>query len=147
MSGDLKCLRLQEIFWVVLESFKEVQDGNALNNIHLHLGKKSSKVVNLKIPLFFIIGDMQGGDKMCCTSASYSNTMKRPCRKCNVHGKDLGNPNKKCKKISMDYIKKLVTEEKVNDLKMLNQRNVYSPFFSLNYGGCKYGIFFCLLPS
>ena len=47
MSGDLKCLRLQEIFRVVLQSYKDAQDGDILSNISLKFGKKYLKTVAL----------------------------------------------------------------------------------------------------
>ena len=145
MSGDLKAHRLHTVYKAVLESFREAQRGTSLNNIALTLGDKQ-KVVNVKVPLFFIIGDMQGGDKMCCTSASYSTKLNRPCRKCNVNGKDLGNPNINCDRISMERVRKMVEEGRIEELKAINQKNVYSIFFELCYGSCKYGIFSACCP-
>ena len=46
--------------------------------------------------MFFIIGDMQGGDKMACTSPCYSNKINRLCQKCNVKREDSGNPYIQC---------------------------------------------------
>ena len=146
MSGDLKAHRLHTVFKAVLESFRDAQRGTTLNNISLTLGKTNKEVVNLKVPLFFIIGDMQGGDKMCCTSASYSSKINRPCRKCNVEGKDLGNPNVKCNKISMERVKTMVEQGRIEDLRAINQKNVYTIFFELCYGACKYGIFSACCP-
>ena len=60
---------------------------------------------------------MQGGDKMACTSQCYSNKINRLCRKCNVKGKDSGNPYIHCQKIKMNDIKKLVDENKTEKLK------------------------------
>ena len=54
--------------------------------------------------MFFIIGDMQGGDKMACTSPCYSNKINRFCQKCNVKEKDSGNPYVQCQKIKMNDI-------------------------------------------
>ena len=62
MSGDLKAHRLHTVYKAVLESFREAQRGTSLNNIALTLGDQR-KVVNVKVPLFFIIGDMQGATK------------------------------------------------------------------------------------
>jgi hypothetical protein len=91
-SQDLKVERLHVIFKVVLATFVDVQKEGALDNASLTFGHHHTKRVNLKLVCFFAIGDMQGGDKMTCTSASYSNTMKRMRRKCNVKGSDAGNP-------------------------------------------------------
>ena len=37
---------------------------------------------------------MQGGDKMACSAAGYSNKMKRLCRKCDIKEEDAGSPHK-----------------------------------------------------
>ncbi len=70
MDKDLKSARLNMLFETVLQSFKEAQQKNALIDFKLTLGNKT-KVVNLKVPLAFIIGDIQGGDNICGRSACY----------------------------------------------------------------------------
>ena len=146
MSTDAKSLRLHKIYEAVLQSFYDAQSGNSLENISLTLGEKDTKDVDIKVPLFYIIGDMQGGDKMCCTSATYRNTLSRPCRKCNVKGSQLMDPLVNCKTFSMEHIKNLILQGKSKELKAPNQHNVFSMFFKLNYGGCKYGIFSACCP-
>ena len=42
------------------------------------------KNVNLKVPLAFIIGDIQGGDGICGRSAFYRADAKRICRMCDA---------------------------------------------------------------
>ena len=56
--------------------------------------------------MFFIIRDMQGGDKMACLFLSYLNKINRLCRKCDVQGKDSGNPYIKCNNIIIEDIQK-----------------------------------------
>ena len=146
MSSDMKALRLHKIFDAVLQSFHDAQTGTSLKNVTLTLGESNTKVVDLKVPLFYIIGDMQGGDKMCCTSATYNTKLARPCRKCNIKGSQLADPTINCKKIKMTHIIKLILENKDEELRALNQYKVYSPFFKLDYGGCKYGIFSACCP-
>jgi hypothetical protein len=146
MSGDLKSLRLHTIYKAVLRTYHDAQVGNSLQNISVTLGDNFKKTVNLKVPLFFIIGDIQGGDKMCCTTTSYNDSLSRPCRKCNVKGSDLSNTKVECKKIVMSKIVELIHEKKLDKLKDLNQKNVHSIFFDLCYGGCKYGIFSAACP-
>ena len=146
MSGDLKAHRLHTVFKTILKSFHDAQQGTSLNNIKLKLGQVKTKVVNLKVPLFFIIGDMKGGDQMCCTSISYSKSLKHPCRKCNVNGSDLGNPNVVCQHISIERVKNMVLNGMSAQLNAINQKNVYTIFFELCYGGDKYGIFSAACP-
>ena len=89
---------------------------------------------------------MQGGDKIACTSASYSNTMKRLCRKCNVRGRDAGNPFIKCQRMSMVKIMELVRLNRQDILNGINQYNVHSAWFDVDYGGCRFGIFSAATP-
>jgi hypothetical protein len=89
-----KCLHA--ILHTLLESFIHEQNLALLDNTTLTLGSQQY-IVNLRIPCVFIIGDMQGGDKMCCSSADYSNKMACLCCKCNVKGEDSGDPFVQCK--------------------------------------------------
>jgi hypothetical protein len=54
-----------------------------------------TKMVNLKVPVIFIIGD-----KLHCL-----------CPKCNVRGDESGNPFIQCKKINMVRMMQLVKEK------------------------------------
>ena len=60
MDASLKLIRLFKLYSVALKSFIDAQQNGAMDNIYLVLGDKA-KVVTLKIPLAFIIGDNQGG--------------------------------------------------------------------------------------
>ena len=70
-----------------------------------------------------IIGDIQGGDQICCTSATYRNTVQRICRKCDVFGPHCGDPNVICNPIDMETIKAYVRNNEKEILKALNQHN------------------------
>ena len=98
------------------------------------------------MPCTFIIGDLQGGDKMCCSAVAYNNKMKRICRKCNVSGNDVGNPDVVCQQIVMSKVVRLVNNNSTKWLKAINQYNVHSAWFDVDYGGCKYGIFTATMP-
>ena len=71
-----------------------------MDPISIALGNLTKEVI-IKAPCFFIIGDIQGGDKMARSSPCYSNKINRLCRKCDVRGEDSGNPNIKCMNIKM----------------------------------------------
>jgi hypothetical protein len=145
-SQDLKAERLHAIFKVVLATFVDAQKEGALDNVSLTFGHHHTKCVNLKLVCFFAIGDMQGGDKMTCTSARYSNTMKRMCRKCNIKGSDAGSPFIECQRMSMVKIMDLVSRNQHDILKNINQYNVHSAWFDVDYGGCRFGIFSAATP-
>jgi len=82
MTSELKSIQLNILFDVVLQSFREAQKYGALI-IPLTLGNQT-KVVNLKVPLAFIIGDIQGGDGICGRSAYYQTKDRCICRMCNA---------------------------------------------------------------
>jgi len=142
---DLKHARTHQIYAKVLESFVAAQKDCSLHNIKLTLAGVS-KVVNIKVPCMFIIGDIQGGDKICCSSATYQNTVNRICRKCDVQGADVGKPNIICHRIRMTDVKQLLVNNDIESLKKLNQHNVWSAFFDVDFGSCEYGVFSAAMP-
>ena len=144
-SKELKAERLHAIFKTILASLIEAQQDGALDNIPLLLGNETKRV-NLKVPVLFIIGDMQGGDKICCTTCHYSNKLNRLCRKCNVRGDESGDPLVQCKKISMVKMIKLVQKNQQDILDKFNQYNVYNAWYDVSYGGCRFGIFSAACP-
>jgi hypothetical protein len=68
------------------------------------------------------------------------------CRKCNVKGFDTGNPFIKCQRISMVKIIDLVRRNQQAILDNMNQYNVHSAWFDVDYGGCCFGIFSAATP-
>ena len=81
-----------------------------------------------------------------CLSPCYSNKINRFCWKCDVQGKDSGNPYIKCNNIKMKDIQKMVTQNDTEQLKALNQYNVQNAWFDVDFGGCPYGIFSAACP-
>ena len=57
----------------------------------LKLGDKS-KVVTLKLPIMFIIGDNQGGDAICGRTIYYGKTARRISRICDAGPEHLSKP-------------------------------------------------------
>jgi hypothetical protein len=144
-TSHLKYQRLHAIFKVILETLIDAQAPNALNGIELTLGGVT-KTVNLSVPVNFIIGDMQGGDKICACSPCYSNKMQRLCRKCNVKGEDADDPFVKCRRMIMANIQAWVVDGEYEKLDNINQYHVHNAWFEVGYGGCKYGIFSAACP-
>jgi hypothetical protein len=106
-SIHLKYQRLHAIFEAILATLLEAQQPHVLDNIVLTLGG-ITKCVNLKVPIAFIIGDMQGGDKICACSPCYSNKMQHLCRKCNIRGREADDPFVTCNQTIMSHIQALV---------------------------------------
>jgi hypothetical protein len=144
-SNEYKGERLQAIFRTLLETLIDAQKSGDLDNIWLTLGNQR-QLVNIKIAVIFIIGDMQGGDKICCSAAAYSNRMRRLCRKCNVRGDQAGDPFVVCHRMSMVKIQALVAANNVEALHAINQYNVDCAWFHVEYGGCRFGIFSAACP-
>jgi hypothetical protein len=145
LAQEVKAERLHAIFKTILATVIEVQQSGALDNIPLIFGD-DTKVVNLKVPVIFIIGDMQGGDKICCTTCNYSNKLHRLCRKCNVRGDQSGNPFVQCKKINLVQIMQSVKDNRQDILDDFNQYNVDNAWFDVSYVGCRFGIFSAACP-
>ncbi len=89
-----------------MESLLEAQEPHALDGISLTLGG-ITKVVNILEPVNFIIGDMQGGDTLCCSSAGYTNKMNPIFCNCHVWADHCGDPFVECKQMSMLKIQAL----------------------------------------
>jgi hypothetical protein len=145
LSQEVNAERLHAIFKTILATVIEAQQSGALDNIPLIFGD-DTKLVNLKVPLIFIIGDMQGGDKICCTACNYSNKLHRLCCKCNVRGGESGDPLVQCKKSNMVRIMQLVKDNRQDILDDFNQYNVDNAWFDVSYGGCRFGIFSAVCP-
>ena len=146
-TPSTKSKRLHSLFRAGMESYLCCeQDLSLLSNTSLSLGGMT-KYVNLKVACALVLGDVQGGDKICCRSATYRNTVNRICRKCNIPGSECSNLDYSCKKVSMTKIKKLVLKNDLTRLDKYNQHCVKSIWYELNYGGCKFGVFSAANPT
>jgi hypothetical protein len=95
------------MFEAILETLLDAHhQPHVLDNIVLTLGG-ITKCVNLKVPITFIIGDMQGSDKICACSPFY----RHQCRKCNIKGSNADNPYVTCKWMIMSCIQALVKNQ------------------------------------
>ena len=83
---------------------------------------------------------------MCCSSVNYNCTLERICRACNVRGDQTGNPDVKCKKMNMHKVRQWVLEGRVDELNAICQKNTYSAWFDVDFGGCKRGVFEAAMP-
>ena len=118
MTSEMKSVQLNILFDVVLQSFREAQKDGALK-IPLTLGNQT-KVVNLKVPLAFIIGDIQGGDGICGRSAYYNTNARRICRMCNATSKVYDSKEvENCKLLVMEEMKQLCINNNTKKLHSL----------------------------
>ncbi len=145
MTSELKSIRLNMLFDTVLQSFRAAQQESALK-IPLTLGNQTKKV-NLKVPLAFIIGDIQGGDNICGRSAYYQSDARRICRMCNAtpevyDSKEVDN----CQLLVMEEMKQLCINKENDKLHSLMQYNNWQAFFDIDYGGLPGGVFTATCP-
>ena len=146
MGSTLKSLHLNILFDTVLQSFCTAQCQNALNDIPLTLGNKT-KNINLKIPLAFINGDIQGGDGICGRSAYYRDDARRICRMCDATPEVYeSNDPDNCRLLNMDYMMNLSQTKNEEALRNLMQTHNWLAFFDIDYGGSPGGVFTAACP-
>jgi hypothetical protein len=85
-------------FSVILESYYQAQEPNALFDIPLCLGNKSKRV-NLNLPLQFIIGDVEGGNTLCSHFNFYGQGCMQLCCTCNVSQANAGQTDIVCNRV------------------------------------------------
>ena len=146
-SPATKSKRLHSLFRAGMQSYLNCEkDLSLLSNISLSLGG-ITKHVNLRVACALILGDVQGGDKICCRSATYLSSVNRICRKCTIPGLECSNLEYDCKKVSMRKIKLLVSNNDLEKLHKYHQHCVKSVWYELSYGGCKFGVFSAANPT
>ena len=133
-------------FETVFHSYKEAQKDGALDGVPLTLGNKT-KIVNLKVPLAFIIGDIQGSDGICGRSAYYLKVAKYICCMCDATpavyiSKEMDN----CKLLVMEDIRQLCLNKDEEKLESMLQSVNYQAFFDIDYGGSPGGVFTAACP-
>jgi hypothetical protein len=101
MKPEEKCSQHHQIVQKITESHVEIQQHGGIHGIPIELGTTRKALVNGKVPVGLILGDMQGGDKHCGSVVEYSKTMAHLCRQCNIVGDESGDPLVKCRKMSM----------------------------------------------
>lgn len=142
----LKTFWLQQLYKVALGSLVEAQQPGKLNNVQLQLGNRE-KIVNLKIPVMFIIGDNQGGNTICGCIVNYQSLAKRISRICDAGPNQLLKPKIGCcKRLVMQDVMDLVTEQDEEALKELYQVPHWVAWYDLDYGGNPEGIFTAACP-
>ena len=83
MDPDVKNDRFHRQLHLILKTFVAAQAPGALRDIKLQLGNNSA-IVDLYIPLQFIIGDVEGGDQLCSRFAYRGRVCNPLCRTCDV---------------------------------------------------------------
>lgn len=139
-------MRTQQLYSAALFNLKLAQTKGHLDQVELQLGKKQ-KIVNLKIPIMFIIGDNQGGDVICGRTVHYGKSARRISRICDAGPEQLSNPEiGSCTRLKMADIMALVNNKNYEQLYNLYQAQHWVAWFDLDYGGNPEGIFSAACP-
>jgi hypothetical protein len=138
--ADGKSHRFHLILDAILQSFKDAQRPGALRNSSVRLGKHK-KIVNLYVPLQFIIGDVEGGDQLCSRYSYRGIASPRLCRTCDVSTENCGRTDIECKRIEVAHIRQLYEEQNLEALKALAQRPTFNCLYDIDCGKDPYGIF------
>ena len=146
MTKAQKSLRRHQMLYTILESFIEAQKPGALDSVRLTLGGKT-KTVNLKVPLFYIIGDIKGGDEIAGRNTVYNSDAKRISRTCNA-GPDLYGccDIDCCQPLVMSEIQEMFEQNRFQEMKDLFQFEHDNAFFHVSFGGEPGGIFTAACP-
>jgi len=102
-SPDIKNERFHVILDSILRSYKYAQGPGVLDGITLKLGKLR-KVVNLYVPLQFIIGDVEGGDQLCGRYMYRRKDCNHLCHTCDVSTEDSTHIDIQCKRIEVGQV-------------------------------------------
>lgn len=147
-SSQTKARRLHSLFRAGMESYVKCEQNScsALKDVLLRLGDVT-KLRNIKIACGLVVGDIQGGDKICGRAASYLSSLNRICRKCTIPGHKCDNLDYVCRQITMSSIKELVANNNERELSAIHQYCVNSVWYDLTYGGCKFGVFSAANPT
>ena len=124
----------------ILRSFKDAQEPGALHGIPIQLGT-SSKLVNLYVPLQFIIGDVEGGDQLCSRWTYRGTQCRRLCRTCDVSTENSARTDIQCTRIRVADIQHLVANADNDELKAMAQRPGFNALYTIDCGNDPYGVF------
>ena len=124
----------------ILRSFKEAQEPGALHGVSIQLGS-ASKLVNLYVPLHFIIGDVEGGDQLCSRWTYRGMQCRRLCRTCDVSTANAARTDLQCNRIRVADIQHLVATAGPDELKQMAQRPGYNALYTIDCGNDPFGVF------
>lgn len=135
----------------ILTNMKQLQNLNGLEWLYRN-AQGELQSCKLHIPIMFIIGDIEGHDKICSRKSGHNKSMKGVTHSCNVQRSECGDVNAVCDdfqkfdiKLKQDCVQS--TRSHIND-KMESEQNlkelgfygkVVNAFFELDYGASPFG--------
>ena len=126
----------------VLGSLIEIhRDPYLLDDFHLRIGNKV-KLVNLRVPVAFVIADTQGADKLCGRYVSYNDLIQRLHRSCKCSPADACDTKHCCEWVTMDEMMGVI--ERGDKQELINYSQYLLPdhaFAEVDFGSNRFGIY------
>ena len=121
-----------------------IQEIGDLTTTVLPLSSLQSSQITLafKVPIAFIVGDVEGHDKLCGRYKVHHN-IKQLCHKCDCLLEDVDDPNVCCIWTRASDIALLVNLWDLKALKEISYLSIHNAFTSLCFGATIYGINGC----
>jgi len=136
LDGQTKLQVYHKVLKKIFQCFNEINlEGGIPWNLKLRNG--TTKKVNLKLYLQFIIGDTKGHDAHCNRYGSHSNGVKQSVRDCNVSQSLCDDVDHKCHFRTVDEMKSL-SKDQTNELSF---HKVDNAFWDVEFGDEIHGIF------
>ena len=112
-----------------------------LDNFHLRIGNHV-KVVNLRVPVAFVISDTQGADKLCGRYLVYKDNVSRLHRSCRCSPTEAANTDHACEFVKMEDMMEVIERGDKDELNKLSQHYIpYHAFRNIDFGENPYGIY------
>jgi hypothetical protein len=108
--------------------------------IKLQLGNDSA-IVDLYVPLQFIIGDVECGDQLCSRFSYHGIVCNCLCRTCDVSFDDSADTTVYCQWISVADVLEVVAGQDRAELRQLAQRPFFNSLYHIDCGNDPYGVF------
>ena len=147
-------IRLNDWHAVCNFLLSDLKAAQKLGGIHWEFGPEfNNEKCKLHIPIMFIVGDIEGHDKICSRKSGHTNKMKAVTHSCDIRREACGDPNARCRYFEKDEILSLQQivqdrntppEEKNDAILKLNHFGFYSDvknaFSDMNFGASRFGV-------
>jgi hypothetical protein len=132
-----KAIDYHHMMEFILEEFKLCQQDKLPLKINLN---NQVYIVNLKIPVLYIIGDTEGLDKICGRYTSRNN-IQRPCRCCDCPFEETDNPEYNFKLNSHTRMMKQICKGTKESLRELSQHKLSNAWENIQFCDNERGLF------
>jgi hypothetical protein len=146
LGADKKNERFHKILGGILKSYIQAQHPSQLNNITMQLGPYT-KMVNLYLPLAYIIGDIEGGNQLCGYKGFTRMECNRVSMTCNCPTSRASDPGFTCERIIQSKVQEKVWLHDTASLDEMCQRPTELVFFNIDCGNDPHGVFSMIMTE